>query len=418
MDNLVIRLTVAVAIGLLVGLERGWRRRSSEEHLRAAGFRTYALTGFLGGIVAALSQETGGLVLALGFASFSLVFTVFHWLEAQLDNDVSVTSVVAGMLTFALGAFAVLGDHRIAIGCAIVMTGLLALREPLHRWVASLRWEELRAVLVILAMTFLMLPLLPNRTVDRWGVINPTEIWLFAIMMATISFAGYVSIRIWGQRLGIIMAAFAGGLASSTATTLSLARIARQDEAASRFLAGGILLSGCVMIVRIAVVTALLNAALLPSILPALAASLAVLLTAAMGALLGGQEASPPSLALSNPLDLGTALKLAGAIALVTIVARLMQDEAGAAGVFAVAIASGVADVDAITISMARLGRGELDPATAGIAIVIAAGANTVLKAMMAAWVGGRAIGAIVGIASAAAITAGSAALLLIHAAG
>jgi uncharacterized membrane protein (DUF4010 family) len=418
MDNLVIRLTVAVAIGLLVGLERGWRRRSSEDHLRAAGFRTYALTGLLGGIVAALAQETGGLVLALGFASFSLVFTVFHWLEAQHDNDVSVTSVVAGMLTFALGALAVLGDHRIAIGGAVVMTGLLALREPLHRWVASLRWEELRAVLIILAMTFLMLPLLPNRTVDRWDVINPTEIWLFAILMVTISFAGYLSVRIWGQRLGIIMAAFAGGLASSTATTLSLARLARQDQAASRFLAGGILLSGSVMIVRIAVVTALLNAALLPFIVPPLAVSLVVLLTAAIAALRGGQDGSSPSLTLSNPLELGTAIKLAGAIALVTIVARLMQDEAGAAGVFAVAVASGVADVDAMTISMARLGRGQLDPATAGIAIAVAAAANTVFKAIMAAWVGGRTIGGIVGAASAVAIASGAAVLLLIHAGG
>lgn len=413
MDNIVIRLAVAVAIGLLVGLERGWRRRSSEDHQRAAGFRTYALTGLLGGVAGALSQETGAIVLAMGFASFSIVFTVFHWLEAQRDNDVSVTSVVAGMLTFALGAYAVIGNHRIAIGCAIVMTGLLALREPLHRWVASLRWEELRAVLILLAMTFLLLPLLPNRTVDPWGVVNPTEIWLFAIMMAAISFAGYLSVRIWGQRLGIIMAAFAGGLASSTATTLSLARLARQDQAASRFLAGGILLSGCVMIGRIVVVATLLNAALLPFILPPLAASLAAMMIAAIGALRSGQDGSRPSLTLSNPLELGTAIKLAGVIALVTVVARLMQDEAGSTGVYAVAVASGVADVDAMTISMARLGRGQLDLATAGVAIAIAAAANTMFKAIMAAWVGGRTIGAIVGIASAVAIGAGAVVLLL-----
>lgn len=150
----------------------------------------------LGGVAGAVTPITGPVVLGFALASFTAVFGAFHWMEAQSARDLSVTSVVAGMLTFMLGAYAVLGDLQIAAACAVAMTVMLALREPLHRWVASLRWEEIRAVLILLAMTFLLLPVIPNRTVDPWNSLNPAEIWLFAIMIAAISFGGYVSIRV------------------------------------------------------------------------------------------------------------------------------------------------------------------------------------------------------------------------------
>ena len=109
------------------------------------------------------------------------------------------------------------------IACAVAMTVLLALRDQLHRWVASLTWPEIRAVLILLAMSFLLLPILPNRTIDPWSSINPYEIWLLAILIAGISFSGYMAVRIFGGRLGVVMTAVAGGLASSTATTLAFA---------------------------------------------------------------------------------------------------------------------------------------------------------------------------------------------------
>ena len=414
MDQLLIRLAVALAIGLLVGLERGWQTRAIEEHQRAAGFRTFALTGLLGGVAGAVTPITGPVVLGFALASFTAVFGAFHWMEAQSARDLSVTSVVAGMLTFMLGAYAVLGDLQIAIACATAMTVMLALREPLHRWVASLRWEEIRAGLILLAMTFLLLPVIPNRTVDPWNSLNPAEIWLFAIMIAAISFGGYVSIRVWGARLGVVMAALAGGLASSTATTLTLAKLGKEHPERSRLLAGGILLSGVVMLARVGLLVALFNRAMTAQLLATLAAAAAVMLAASMVLLLKPRDALRPEMQIASPLELGTALKLAAVIAVIMLASQAVKSVLGDAGVLAVATASGIFDVDAVTISMMRLEGRQITLDTAIQAIAVAVGVNTLSKAVMAGWVGNKIIGAYVGGASTIALIAGCATMLLV----
>lgn len=404
--DLVTRLAVALAIGLLVGLERGWKTREEEDGQRAAGFRTFALSGLLGGVAAALSSVSGPIVLAAIFLGYLAVFAAFHWLEAKAEKSFSVTSVVAGALTFALGAYAVLGELTVAIGAAVAMTLLLALRTQLHRWVASLKWEELRSVLILLAMTFLLLPFLPQQPVDPWGVLNLFEVWLFAVMIAAISFGGYVAVRIFGDRLGVLMAAAAGGLASSTAATLSLARLGKAHPESDKLLSAGILIAGLVMALRVGVVAALLNPVLLlPLAAPIGALALGLAAAAAVLLLTGNREKRSPSLEITNPLEIGTALKLAAFIAIVTIAAELARRLIGSTAVLAVAAVSGVADVDAVTVSMARQA-GNLGLDVAVLAIVISVAVNTVSKAIIAAVTGGRAIGLYVGGASAVALVA------------
>lgn len=405
-SDLVMRLAVALAIGLLVGLERGWKTREEEGGHRAAGFRTFALSGLLGGIAGALSTLSGPIVLAAMFLGYLGVFAAFHWLEARAEGNFSVTSVVAGALTFALGAYAMLGELTVATAAAVAMTLLLALREQLHEWVASLKWEEIRAVLILLAMTFLLLPLLPQKPIDPWGVLNLFEIWLFAIMIAAISFGGYVAVRIFGDRLGVLMAAAAGGLASSTAATLSLARLGKEHPESARLLSAGILIAGLVMALRVGVIAFLLNPALIMP-LAAPVGTLGVVLAAAAALLLltGNREKRSPKLDISNPLEVGTALKLAAFIAIVTIAAEFARQLIGPGAVLAVAAVSGIADVDAVTVSMARQA-GSLGLDVATLAIAIAVGVNTVSKAVIAAATGGRAIGLYVGVASAVALVA------------
>jgi uncharacterized membrane protein (DUF4010 family) len=406
------RLTVALAIGLLVGLERGWRTRDEEEHHRAAGFRTFALSGLLGGVTGIAALHAGAQLIGLVFLGYTASFAAFHWLEAKTERNMSVTSVVAGMLTFLLGAMSVTGEVRIAIACAVAMTVLLALREQLHRWVASLTWEEIRAVLILLAMTFLLLPLLPNRAIDPWNSINPYEIWLLAILIAAISFGGYVAVRVLGDRLGVVVTAIAGGLASSTITTLTLARLARDQPAASRFLSAGILIAGAVMIIRVTIVAVALNKALFAPLLPPLATAAAIIAAGAGILLFRSTERKSPDLRIQNPLAMGTVLKLSAFIAVVMLAAELLRRTYGSAGVLIVAAISGVADVDAVTISMARIGGNTIDLLTAAHAIVVAVMVNTVSKAALAFWTGGRTVGAMVGGISAAAIAVTVAAAL------
>jgi len=254
--------------------------------------------------------------------------------------------------------------------------------------------------------------LLPDRTVDPWDTLNPAEIWLFAIMIAAISFIGYVCIRKWGEQRGVILAALAGGLASSTATTLTLARLAKQRKGAERLLAGGILLSGTVMVARVGIVSMLLSDGQLIGLVSALIAAIIVQLAFGLLFVFRQESAEGPELVVTNPLELGTALKMAAAIAAVMSAAGLAERLLGEPGVLALAGVSGVLDVDAVTISMARLAGDKLTLVTAMQATGLAVAVNTVAKAAMAGFAGGRKIGAYVGMVSALALAAGATVLL------
>lgn len=407
-EELFRRLAVALAIGLLVGLERGWQTREESDNQRAAGLRTFALTGLLGGICGLLSIASGPVVLAAGFLALTGAIGSFSYLEARSEQNFSATGVVAAALTFALGAYATLGNEAVAVAAAVAMAILLALRESLHNWVRKLTWLEIRSALMLLAMTFLLLPILPNRPIDPWQVLNPAEIWLFAILIAAISFAGYVAIRALGERKGVAVAAIAGGLTSSTATTLSFARLARDNPQSTRLLAGGILLAGATMLARLVALAAIIKPALLTVILGPAAAAGAVLLTAA-GLLMwhaGGDGAKAAALELRNPFDLTTVLQLGGLIAVIMVVAKVLADRADAAGLYLLAAVSGIADVDALTLSMARFAGTQVGFTEASTAILVAAAVNTVAKALMAGGVGGARLGTWVGGSSAAALAA------------
>lgn len=421
-EELFRRVAVALAIGLLVGLERGWQTRDESDRQRTAGLRTFALTGLLGGICGLLSLATSPAVLATGLIAYTAALTTFSYLEATDEKNFSVTGVVAGILTFVLGSYAVLGNETVAVAAAVAMVILLALRDYLHGWVRALTWPEMRSVLVLLAMSFLLLPVLPDRAIDPWGALNPAEIWFLAILIAAISFAGYVAVRIFGDRMGVALAAFVGGLASSTAVTLSFSRLAREQPDSTRLLAGGILLAGAVMLARILVLAGVIKPALLgPLLLPTLAGG-AVLLAGSGALLRGGQVRSsqgdlqqPSKLEVKNPFDLGTVLKLAGLIALIMVIAKVLKDEAGTAGLYLLAAVSGIADVDALTLSMARFAGGDVGLQEAATAILIAAGVNTASKATIATAVGGTRLGILVGGFSAAAMVALALALVILR---
>ncbi|MGE3146086.1 MAG: MgtC/SapB family protein, partial [Pseudorhodoplanes sp.] len=179
LEELLSRLAVALGIGLLIGLERHWKTRDDQAGSRAAGLRTFSITGLLGGIAAALAAALGGatsagggLFLGLCLVALAGIMTVFARDENLAEKSFSATTAVAAVVTFALGAFAVLGDMRAAAAGAVATAGLLALRQPLHGWVQDITWPELRSVLILLAMTFIVLPVLPNDPVGPYGGVN------------------------------------------------------------------------------------------------------------------------------------------------------------------------------------------------------------------------------------------------------
>ncbi len=407
------RLGIALAIGLMVGLERGWQSRADEDTDRAAGLRTFGLSGLLGGVCGALASLTHIAILAIGLVVFTAVVAAFSLLEARAERNFSATGTVAAILTFVLGAYAVLGQPAVAVAAAVVMTILLALRAQLHGLIRTITWLELRAILTLLAMTFLLLPILPDRAIDPWGAINPSEIWLLAILIAALSFVGYVLLRLTDDRVGIGLASITGGLTSSTATTLALARLARSSQGRDTILAGGIVVAGAVMMLRTIVIVGLIKPELGARVAPAIAVAALVML--AGGAVLmirrGVSAAQTDSgrLKLTNPFEIWTVLKFAALIAVIGLLANVLAAQFGRDGVLVVALLSGVADVDAATLSVARLSGADLAVDAAALAILVAVASNTFFKTVMATYVGGVSLGryaALVGAASLAAMAA------------
>jgi len=421
------RLGVALGIGLLIGLERGWRTREAEPGSRAAGIRTFAISGLLGGLSAALAQAlpkqglgeapsvAGGIVLGVAFAAYSVVITLFSRDENRAAGSLSATTAIAGMLTFALGAYALLGDIRIAAGAAVATAALLASREKLHGWVEKITGAELRSVLVLLAMTFIALPILPNEPLGPFGGVNPREVWIIAIVLASVSFVGYVAVKYFGMRRGLLLAAVAGGLASSTAVTITNARHAAAGEGAPRLLAAGVAIASAVMFLRVAGIVAVLKPELLVLVGPALLAAVLAAVGFAVGWTIWGQTDSRKyrSGGFRNPFDFFSVVGFAVFLGAIIVLSRAVAETFGAAGAVAGAIVVGLADVDAVTVSMLRLTPDNLSRAQAVSAILAAVASDTVSKVAIGAAIGRRWFAADLAAMALGSLTAGGAAAWL-----
>jgi len=412
-DQPITRLAVALAIGLLIGLERGWSARDENEGERAAGLRTHAISGLLGGVTALVGQLTTPILLGFVFLGFAGVTAVFHWMESRDEHDFSATGAVAGMMAFLLGAYAVLGSPELASTAATATVILLALKSSIHSWLKRLEWIEIRAGLILITMTFLFLPLLPDESIDPWGAINPTRVWELAILVCTLSFIGYAAIRIFGERNGIILAAISGGLVSSTAATLNFARLAKTNPSQSGLMAGSIALAGAVMAVRIMVIVAIVNLDLLRTLWPVLGT--AALVQGAIGILMivSGSTNRDQSFRWKNPFDLASALQFAFLMALIMLLSTLAARYLGDNGLLGLSALSGLADVDAITLSLARIQEPAIAPPLAVDGILLAATVNTAVKCAIAGYAGGAETGWRASVAGIASLTAAGAVLLL-----
>lgn len=410
------RLGLALAIGLLIGLERGWREREENDGSRTAGVRTFTLIGFLGGVSAALTPMLGALPLVATGLALAAAFTLFYWREMTMRNEYSVTSIVVALLDFALGAFALLGDMAVAGAAAVATVTVLAARTQLHEFVKALTWPEVRSGVLLLAMTFVLLPALPNRTIDPWDTFNPHELWLMTVLIAVVCFAGYAGVRILGGRHGLMLSSAIGALISSTTVTLNNSRLARKKEGKGQgVLAASICIAWIVSVLRMSAIAVAINIAMLrPLAPPILAAALIFGLAAVFFQMRSAKEKGLDASMFDNPLDLGFVLKFGVLLAVITIAANLANRNLGEGGVFGLAGVSGFADVDPITLSVSRLAGNTMTIANATNAILLAAIANMVTKMSATIVFGGWRFGVPMVGAGLTAIAAGAAGRFLI----
>jgi len=384
MDPLISRLGLALAIGLLVGLERGWQERDAPDRSRTAGIRTFGISGLLGGVLAALANALGAVsVLVGGFIAFAAIFAWYKAREAAHDEDFSVTSVIAGLGVFALGALSVAGDYRAAAAGGAALAALLASRELLHGLLKRLTWVELRSALILAVMTAIVLPLLPNRTLDPWGGFNPWEVWFLTVLMASISFAGYVAVRILGTTRGLLVSSLAGAIVSSTAVTLALARNA-VSASNPLPLAGAASLAAMVSVLRVCVVILIIEPSVFAPVgVRAIAAALAF---AACGALMlsrGNGDGESGAVA-RNPFELGPLLLFALLFAFVATASAGLAAQFGGRGLLATSALAGTFDVDVSVLGALRLIRHSVPVETVGKAVLAALAANAIGRLLLA----------------------------------
>lgn len=389
MMNLFGQLGLALMLGLLIGIERGWEKRERSEGQRVAGIRTFGLIGLLGGLWGVVAEQLGEVLLGFAFIAFAIVIVVGHLVDVRRNKDYGITTITAGLVTFSLGTITVLGYEAHAAAGAVITATLLSLKPVLHAWLRRIEPEEWHATLKLLLISVVLLPVLPDRGYGPWQALNPYELWWFVVLVAGISFCAFVAMRAVGPHRGIQLTSLLGGLSSSTATTLSLARIARNGQL-TRLLAAGILLASATMFVRILVLVAIVNVELVRPLLPSLLA-----MTAALGA--GSlwlwhprrTAATPSQPPVSNPFRLAPALQFGLLLAVIVFLTEALRVLLGERGIYVASALAGLTDVDAISLTLARLAEVSLATTPAAHAIVLAALVNTLTKGLLAAFVGG-----------------------------
>jgi len=395
------RLAVALAAGFLIGLERGWSDRDEPEGQRIAGIRTFGLISLLGALWSLIYMTTGSWAVVLAFLGFCGVLMVAEWLRSQKQGTYGITTPVAALITFALGAVAALGHLSIAASTAVVVALLLGMKPQLHAWIRKLGEHELFATLKLLLISVVMLPVLPDKGYGPWQAFNPYLIWWMVVLVAGISYCGYFAIRIAGPRRGILLTALSGGLVSSTAVTVTLSRMQRSGGRFEPLYAIGIILASATMFPRVMLWTAVVSPDLLPLLLWPIGIMTLSSLLIGLVAWRGQQQHSADEISdftPNNPFEIGTALQMGALLAAVMFLAQGLRQWFGDAGIYLLAAISGIGDVDAITLTVARMAESDLMAITAVAAITLAAIINTLTKAGFAAGIGGQRLGVYVGL--------------------
>lgn len=388
--DLAFRLLAALLLGALIGLQRGWVARHLAAGERIAGIRTHALVGLLGGFSAVLSAVLTPWVFPVAFLGVAAIALVAYRARLQHERNFSITGLIGLLLTFMLGAIALSVSVFLAAAGAVVTALILDYKAEIHGLLAKLEEHELDAGLKLLLISVVILPLLPNQGYGPGAAINPYEIWWLVVLIAGISFVGYFAVRMAGARRGILFTSLFAGLSSTTALTLNFARLSRQAPEASRLLAAGVLIACGTMFPRLLVYAYLINPELIGLLLlPVITMALALYVPAVFIWRGIEQTVSLEKPVLDrNPLDLSAALYFAVLITVILLLGEWLSSTVGDAGIYLLAAASGVADVDAITLSLTRLSVNGIGLDTAVLGIVIASAVNNLVKAGLTVWLG------------------------------
>ncbi len=390
---------IALLIGALLGTERE-SHKCKEEEGRGSGLRTFILLAMAGAVSSWLGSRMGTpwifvatLLIVAGFLVAGYIMNGRIQPEA-----LGLTTETGALCACLLGGMTMLGYRGLAVSLGIVAAAVLAYKEPMHGLVSKLDRDDIYAGLRLLIASFIVLPLIPNKTIDPWNAINPYTLWLLVILISTLSLVGYVATRWLGPGRGTALTGLTGGLVSSTAVTLSFARGAKESRAphSGDTFGVGIMIAWGVMFLRVVVEVAVVHPPMVASLaIPFIAMSLAGLLTAGFfyrrsNEKKEGSENPSRDVPLRNPFSLTKAATFGLIFAVILLVVKIVEERFSSQGLYLVSILAGMTDVDAITLSLAGFARSGGDESTAIYAITMAALANTFVKCGLVVFLSGR----------------------------
>jgi uncharacterized membrane protein (DUF4010 family) len=394
LSEVVLHLLLAGGLGALIGLER----EQSESGGTFAGSRTFPLIALYGALVQAFFPA----VLALAFGTLVVPLTVAYVGKIWYEGDIGLTTLVAALVTVVLGALTMHSDRGAVVAIIVggAVTVLLSVKGPVHDFADRIEESERRASVKFILVVLVVLPTLPDRSLDALYGLNPRFVWLMVVFVTGLGFVAYVLGQTLGPERGIALTGIVGGFVSSTATTVSMAEKTTQNATLYHVCAFAVVTASIVMFPRALIEVAVVNPDLLPSVAFPLGA-MTVVGVAAAGVLYwqtaSGETVEPEE--LKNPLRLRPALLFGAIFAAVLLVSEYANDWFGASGVYATAFFSGLADVDAMTITLSQLAaEGTVSTQVATTGIVIAAIANTFVKAALAWVLGTTKLGKLVSI--------------------
>jgi uncharacterized membrane protein (DUF4010 family) len=407
--NLFGQLGISLLLGLLVGLQR--ERTDST----VGGIRTFPLIAAFGTLSGWLALEHGGWIIAAGFVALAALLTMHNYMLTRSgSHDAGQTSEIAALLLYGIGAYVVAGEFSVAVALGAVIAILLHYKDPLHAFAAKIGERDVTAIMQFALISFVVLPVLPDRTYGPYDVLNPFQIWLMVVLIVGISLIGYVAYKLFGGKEGAVLGGIIGGLVSSTATTASFSRRTAMAPNFSGLAALVITIAASVVYLRVIAEVSVVAPGHAPEIVPPLAIMFGACAVIAAILYLSSSDRHATMAEHGNPADLRTAILFAGLYAVVSFAVAATMSEIGVQALYPVALLSGLTDMDAITLSTSQLVKQDrLDPTTAWRLILVASIANLAFKGIIVAVLGGRRLLKYVVVVFGAAITVGAAVLWL-----
>lgn len=380
--DLFLRFGVALAIGFMIGLQREYAFRVKQQEL-LAGERTFALMALVGSLAAMIADIFDSSLAFLGVIFLVGIFTAIAYFIDAWRGQVGLTTEIAILITVLLGALCYWDHLALAAALGIITTVLLSVKIETDRLVRVLTREDIFAALQFAVISLVILPVLPKESnlPPPFDVLSPFRIWLMVVFISGINFIGYFAIKFVGPERGIGLTGLLGGLVSSTGVTLGFSERSNRESSLAKPFSLAIMISWTVMFARVLVEVGVLNLELLQLVWPPIAAAGVVGLLYCVYLYLSQRTTEKDDLEFSNPFDLVSAIKFGLLYAVILLVARSAQLYFGETGVYISSLVSGLADVDAITISLAQLSlEGTVSKVVAAQSIVIATIANTIAK--------------------------------------